>query len=189
VANPYAAPESTAVPPGETSVEHERRTHRTHEARVKGLGWALVMQGVARVLGGLLPAMAALGEQDGPDPAVASVFLTVALTLMGVGALTIAAGVGVHLLRRWGWHMGVLACVVGLVYVPMGTVLSLWGAALLLAPKGRRVFRQDYAAIQSATRHVEWQPKPLPGLIVGFLMVGALVGCVVALARLGMLAA
>lgn len=189
MANPYAAPQAVSVPSDVPPAELDRRTHRTHEARVKGLGWALVLQGGVRVLGGVVPALAALDHQDGLDATVAPVFLTTALALTGVGVLTIAAGVGVHLLRRWGWGLAVLACLVGLLYVPMGTVLSLWAAVLLLSPKGRRIFRADYAQIQAATRHVAWQPKPGPALLVGALMAASLIGGVVALARMGMLAA
>lgn len=186
MANPYAAPAGALAPVDGSDMELERRDHRTHEARVRGLGVAWMVQGVVRVLGAVIPARAAWEQAES---ATSPGLWTTAGLMAAVGVATILSGVGVRRLQQWGWILGMLTSLVGLIYVPMGTVLSLWAMGLLLAPKGLRIFAPDYAELQAQTPDVSWEPKPIPAMIVALVMVSALVGGCIALARLGMLAA
>lgn len=175
MSNPYAPPESTPAPvptDGLTAMERDRTLHRVHEARVRILGIAFMVQGGLRVLTLLAMAFALVAdadymENDWLGASIGAAFYAV------TGALSLVGGWALHQLKPWGRGFGFVMFLLSLISIPVGTLLSIWGAILLLTSKGRRVFSPDYAAVRAATPHLRWSPQP--AAFIGAALLGAVV--------------
>lgn len=160
--NPYAAPASSAAPsPGMldlSGVERDRMTHRAQEGRVRLFALALAIHGVMR---GSLAAMVGLSTlpELSTSPEDAIVLLGTYGFMGGLAALKVAAAYGLHQLKPWGRWVGIVAASMGLLAMPVGTALGVWGLIVLLKPSCERIFRVDYAEVRRRTPHIQWQGK------------------------------
>jgi hypothetical protein len=78
--------------------------------------------------------------------------------------------------RRWARIAAIVLSTVGLMAIPIGTLLCPYFLYLLLSAKGRRVFAPDYAAIVAATPHIKHRTSIIVWtLLAVFLAIAALV--------------
>lgn len=59
-----------------------------------------------------------------PDATVAGTLTTIGLVFLALAILNFAAAWGIWSLRRWAWGLGVVLAIIGLLFVPVGTVLG-----------------------------------------------------------------
>ncbi len=98
-----------------------------------------------------------------------------------IGALSLFVARGLRQLRPWARTATVVISVIGLVRVPLGTLINAYILYLLLSQKGRRIFQSDYADIVAATPDVKYR-----GSVVTWILLGILVLLLVVLAVFGL---
>ena len=147
--NPYQAPVSAGGPPGApgdvADAERVRREYLKLETNMRSLG-------LLQLLGGFTCAIAAVAQLlDG------GVLLGAALAALA--GLSAATGVEMRRLSERGRQLAIVSYGVGMISIPVGTIVGglvvyhcVWG-------KGRFVFTRDYAAVMAATPHIKYRSR------------------------------
>lgn len=174
--NPYAAPTAPYVEgdgKGGTA-EGVRRAHISHEASVKSIGLLYLLGAVLVIFMSVMllgAALSAAAPNTG-DPAFAVFLLVLGL---GQGAV----GIGLRRLKKWTRIPVGLLSGIGLLAVPLGTLINGYILYLVFSAKGRTVFSDEYKTIIQQTPHVQYKTS-----IVVWIFLALLVG-VIGLAILG----
>jgi hypothetical protein len=130
-----------------------RREHLGREASMQALGLLHYLLGGAVLLGTIYAV--ATGSNGGLEIRP-GVWGAIDLSVYGVGTVAMfVIGTGLRSLRRWARIAAIVVCAIGLLRVPVGTVICPYLMYLLLSAKGKRVFAPDYAAIVEATPHLK----------------------------------
>jgi hypothetical protein len=184
--NPYASPRSrlTHNPHDVGSVERDRLEHRAQEGHVRLFAVALGVHGAMRLgfagLMGLstLPELSTMGGE-------VWVLLGTYGFMAALALPKLIAAYGMHQLRPWGRWVGIGAAALGLLAMPIGTAVGIWGLIVLLMPKAQRVFSPDYAEVRRRTPGVPWKGLPVAigviaavGISTVVLSIAACVGLV-----------
>lgn len=183
--NPYAPPKARVDDVVQAGPEAEvlRRKYIKHEAAIRSCGILDYIGGVAFCFlgGGMLLSntlyRSALGA--GALAAVAAVYLV-------IGILSIIVGFGIRRLRPWARIASVVLSAIGLLEIPIGTVINGYILYLLASRKGQLIFTPQYAEIIAATPHVKYRSFLVLWVILGVLAALILFGVAVALFSRGL---
>ncbi len=96
-------------------------------------------------------------------------FVLIALCL-GMGVLSIVVGRGIRTLQPWARTICIVLAVIGLLAFPVGTMINAYILYLLHAEKGKRIFKEDYAAIMAATPGVKYRTSPVVWIVLGIIL-------------------
>ncbi|NUQ61994.1 MAG: hypothetical protein HUU20_05875 [Pirellulales bacterium] len=180
--NPYASPlTDTSVEVAgvfaPADVEAIRRKHLNHEASVRSVGTLYYLSGtfLAVMVLGLIAAFFAE-----PTPGMwLGMFLPLFYLAMAVLSFVLGAG-----LRRLDARVKIpvsILSVLGLIWIPIGTLINAYILYLMLSAKGRMVFSPDYHAIIAQTPHIKYRTSLLTRILLVILLliiVGSIVGFV-----------
>ena len=150
---PIRAPSESALPIG-LAPEAIRREHLRREASVHALGVLYYFIGAMTLATTVFTL--ATGSNAGLEvrPGYWGV---IDVTVYVAGAImALVVGHAVHRLRRWARVAAIVICSVGLLRLPVGTLIFPYFLYVLLSAKGKRVFAPDYGAIIAATPHLEY---------------------------------
>lgn len=182
-ANPYAPPLGSPAPlvaePSGAAVV--RRQYLSHEASVRSIGVLYYVGSVLLLTAGavmLYFAIAADGlspEERAPDFGLGIAYLVFA-TLQG------AAGYGLRRLRRWAKPIAVVFSIIGLLAVPLGTIISGYILYLLLSRKGSVVFSDHYQHVIAKTPEIRYKSSLLVLVLLAVLITVAIVSIIAAFA-------
>jgi hypothetical protein len=173
-ANPYAPPSARVddvvnAGPG----EEIRREHIQHEASIRSMGMLYLLGGglslVASVFG-------LAGSFAGEQTALITVLMTVYLAL---GILLIVTGRGVRRLQPWARTIAIVLSCIGLLGIPLGTLINGYFLYLLLSAKGKRIFEPDYSGIVAATPHIKYRTSTVAWIVLAILVLGVAAAIVV----------
>lgn len=172
IINPYAPPVATVE---EADVggdaERIRREHLNVETNLKSFGLLQLFGGVVAVPGSmLLLVMAAAGEELDAEG------LLVAIALLVMGTLSLVSGFLLRKLSPSARVPATIVAVLGLLQVPVGTLINGWLLSLLHGPKGRRVLTDEYQQIILRTPHVKYRTSPVVWVVLALLIGALLVG-------------
>ena len=151
--NPYAATLTDAETlVASDDVEAYRQRYLAHEASVKSIGTLYLLGAFLLTLIGLTMVVttAAAGE-------FLSVGLLVGAIYVVLGTLQGFVGYGLRRLQRWARIGAILFSVVGLLGIPIGTLISVYFLYLLLSEKGRIVFSDEYQRVIEQTPHMRYK--------------------------------
>lgn len=98
---------------------------------------------------------------------------------LALGILLIATGRGVRRLQPWARTVAIVLSCIGLLGVPLGTLIHGYFLYLLLSAKGKRIFEPDYAAIFAATPHVKYRTSIVVWILLGILLLAVAAAIVV----------
>jgi hypothetical protein len=153
-ANPYAAPAAHVadVAPGTSEAEAIRVAHIRHERQVKAVG-------TLYYLGGALTALAAIVFWLGPQgPLMDSAFsLGIAAVYTLLAAAWLVLGYGFRRMRPWVRVPGGILSALGLLAIPVGTLVNAWVLWIMFSAKGQVILSPTYDAIVAATPHVKYR--------------------------------
>lgn len=168
-ANRYAPPRAYVgdVSFGVTNAEAVRREHIQHEASVRSIGALYWLSGTILVLAGVVGVFNARATSGEFGPINV---LTFAI-LGGFGVASIAVGSGIRNLRPWARTVSIVMSVIGLLGIPVGTLINGYILYLLFAEKGKRLFEPDYQGIVAATPQVTYKTSIIVWIFVGLLVV------------------
>ncbi len=169
--NPYASPMAdiepvVLLPESEADAERIRREHIKHEANVKSVGSLYYLAAVGSLLVAAGPFVFILIEEG---------MGSMATILMAIyGALAIAfliLGRGLRKLdRRVRLPVGILSCL-GLLSVPIGTIINGYILYLIFCKKGVMVFSPEYQEIIHMTPHVKYKMSRVVIILLVVLLV------------------
>lgn len=172
-ANPYAAPATVVA--GETPLlndpEAVRREHITHEASVKSVGTLYLLGGI--IFAGCAIFYAYELMSGGLDSTWGLVASLAAMT-----ALQLWLGIGLRKLRKSARAGAAILSAIGLLGIPIGTIVSAYILYLLMSRKGNMVFSPEYQQIIELTPNVKYKSSRVMWivLIVFVLVVLAIAG-------------
>ena len=168
VENPYAPPasESFAATPATLLMDPEeiRKQYLRHEAAVRSVGSLYYLGGAIMAVAGvagLVEASAAGGEALGAS--LVCLVLSVVWLLVG------------RSLRRLDPRVKtpvVLLAALGLLAVPIGTLINAYILYLMLSKKAKVVFSEDYKEVIRKTPQIKYRSRfPLFAILGGLLLV------------------
>jgi len=192
--NPYAATASSAeaVSIAIDDAELTRRKYLSHEASIQSVGLLYMLGAAFSMLYGVGIVFAILYSQTGTGTLASVGFaeigeIGIGLLIGAVGMLQAYGGWSLRTLNASGKPIAVLLSVIGLLGIPIGTLISLYILYLLLSEKGRMVFSPEYKAVIAATPHIRYRTSLLNWILL-FVFLAVVVG-LVAFAVLGTKAA
>jgi hypothetical protein len=167
--NPYAPPTAAvADAPAALSpdVEPLRRDHVRHERALRAIGSLYWLSALAM---GLVTIVAvSFGSLDHP-----SVGVTRIVMLLFYGGLTLGLGTvayGLSSLRWWVRIPAIALSAVGLLAIPLGTLINGYALYLLLSAKGATILSRGYAEVIAATPQVRFKRTTGDWIAVGVLV-------------------
>ena len=160
--NPYAAPQANLIPDTEArQAELVRREHINHEASIRSIG----------VLYYLMAAMFALtGVGMLASESIGGFEMAMGLFLALLAVVFIFVGRAIRRLDRRCRRPVIVLGVVGLLNIPLGTLINAYLLYLLLAKKGKTIFSEDYAAVIAATPDVKYKTSIVVWVFVVLLV-------------------
>ena len=165
--NPYAPPKALVedIDPETSAAEATRRAHIAHERQLKSVGLLFYLSTAMLGVSALAPVI--VGGSRAEWPVVA---LLAALALAAA-----ATGYGFRALRPWVRYPGAAFAAIGLLAVPVGTLINGYILYLMFGARGRVVLAPEHAAIVAATPTVRYRRTIGDWIALG-LLVALLVG-------------
>lgn len=173
--NPYAPPKAAVedIEPGVSAAEAIRREHIAHERQLKSVGLLYFFATFALGVSAVVPLAVGGSKVDG----------AVSLLVGAFAALSAVVGYGYRTLRPWVRVPGAILAVLGLLAVPVGTIINAYILYLMFCARGATVLAPEYAAVVAATPHVrykrtvgDWIAIALVALFVGGMLIALVVG-------------
>lgn len=169
--NPYAPPTSAVSDPGvavDAATLQLRRDHVRHERLLRSTGslywfFTLLVTITAAVAIGF-------GSLDGGRPVGSALALVVAI----YGGLIFAVGAvayGLSRLRSWVRIPAIVLSVLGLLIIPVGTIINGYVLYLLLSKQGATILAPGYAEVMTATPEVRFQRTTGDWIALGIVVV------------------
>lgn len=169
--NPFAAPSSLDYAKENFGSDAERIRQELigHEASIQSIGLLYIVGSIVAVLYGIVVSLAssqamAVGRRD------AEVALVIAVVVLVLGIGQGAVGFGLRRLRSWTRiPVGVLSGI-GLIAVPLGTIINGYILYLIFSEKGNRVFSPEYQEIIRQTPHIKYRTSIIVKIFLGLLL-------------------
>lgn len=170
--NPYQAPQTFEIPESQLSdAEAIRQAHIKTEASIKSVGILYWLASVAVVITSIPIITAAIGHVDmTPLP------LATGLGLLALGILQFIVGFEIRRFKAWARiAVGILSGI-GLLSIPVGTIINAYILFLLFGKKGQMIFSAPYKDIVAATAHIKYKTSKWVWivLIVVVVFIGAM---------------
>lgn len=177
--NPYAAPQVDVLPSNlVTSTEETiRKEHLRTEASIKSIGFLYYLSAFSLVAVAL---MMLAGLRTGRD--FFAMGFGVFFLLLAAAHGTIAYGL--RRLKSWSRIPTIVFACLGLLSVPVGTIVGIYILVTVAGKKGRTVLSPDYRRIMELTPHLKYK-TPVVAWVLLTLLILALVGVIVAVALRG----
>ena len=175
--NPFASP--AAISPilgvaGEGSeFESIRRTHLNHEASIKSFGFLYYLSGAIAIISGVsilgtLTFIFVTGELP-RDHNLFILGLGVIYTLLGSYQIYVARGL--RKLSIAGRGGATFFGVLGLLFFPIGTLVSAYMLYLLWSQKGQVIFSPKYQHVLEATPHIVYKTSKVVWIALALLII------------------
>jgi hypothetical protein len=144
----------------DNELQQIRKAHISHEASVKSVG-LLYLLGAALMLLGCLGVIFTPGG-DG-------FFVGLFAALFGVAQLWL--GIGLRRLKPWARIGSGILSGLGLLAIPIGTIINAYILYLLFSKKGATVFSEDYQRVVAATPEIKYRTSIVIWIAVALLLV------------------
>ena len=164
--NPYAPPTAHTGPPainlGQPTAESIRRLHLKHEASVKSIGTLYFLGGLILIGTGFIPMLSA-GKEE-------AMTIPIGIGLVVLGLLQLWLAVGIRKLKRGAKIPAIILSVIGLIGIPIGTLISVYFLYLLCSQKGTMVFSDEYARVIAETPHIKYKTSIFVWILLALLL-------------------
>ncbi len=180
--NPYAAPaeQYSGGEFGNDAVEAIRRQYLSHEASIQSIGLLYILGSLIGTIAGV----ALLGMLfTAPNAAPDGIAFVWALFILVMGVAQGFVGNGLRKLQRWTRiPVGILSGI-GLIGIPIGTIINGYILYLIFSAKGSMVYSDAYQRVIQQTPHIKYKTSIIVWIFL-FLLLG-LIGMGVLFALLG----
>ncbi len=175
--NPFEPPQVDAVtsaPSGqEPDADRIRREHLNTETHIRSLGLLYILGGVVGTLAMLgmflaviIPAVFGKGSR------MSLAELLILIPLLALYPLLLVTGVSLRRFKPWSRWVAVAFSSLGLLGIPIGTLISGFFLYTLLNSKGSVVFTPQYARIVEQTPHIKYKTPTLAWILLGVILLG-----------------
>jgi hypothetical protein len=156
-----------------SAAEDVRNEYLKHEASVKSIGLLYYLGAVGFFLAGLGGMMVALSKSSGPEAMGRAVGSGAFLLLIGILQFWIGRGLR-RLNRQARIPTGILSGL-GLLAIPIGTIINAYILYLIFSAKGKMVFSDEYKDVIAQTPHIKYRTSILVWILLGLivLIIGA----------------
>ncbi len=178
--NPYAPPKASIAPAGATAPEDAERIRRellTHETSIRGVGLLYLLGTVTPGLATVTMLFMAVAE---PSVESSPVFLGFGVVYGLVAWLFYYLGRGLRRLNPRVRTGATILAVLGLLLIPIGTLINGYVLYLLHSQKGKRVMTPEYQAIVAQTPHIKYR-TPVWLIVLGLLLVALIIAGVLSM--------
>ena len=172
--NPYASPAAVNyVDAPLTDAGAIRKRHLSHEASVKSIGSLYMLGAILMVLsGGVMLVVTLVGVAWTAAPVESAIMAIMwCCFYLGLGILQGATAMGLRKLQKRARSVVVVFSVIGLIAIPIGTIISAYFLYLLLSQKGKMVFSEEYQQIIAATPHIKYKTSIIVVILLILLLV------------------
>jgi hypothetical protein len=178
--NPYSPPIAKIADNADVigDVEKIRQDHIRHEIQLKSIG---SLYGLAGILLGIasIAMLTTLFSNDRSLPSEQSAMFAGMLSLYAVLSIAmLAMAYGYRKLLPWVKIPGTLLSAIGMLGIPVGTLINGYILYLVWCQQGRFILGNDYQAIIRATPHIKYKrslgDKIALGIVIALLLGGAL---------------
>ncbi len=169
--SPYAPPKAIVIDDAkgyQTEFERVRREHLTTEAQLKSLGTLYCLGGTVMAVAGPLM-IVGVGARSANELAS---MLRIGIATVIIAALCIWLGYGYRNVKPWVKIPGTIVAAIGLINIPIGTVLGIAILYWMYSAQGQTVLSADYQNIIASTPHVKYQRSVLEWIMIGAVLVG-----------------
>lgn len=167
--DPYAAPIAVVADPDASPLEATRIAHLRHETSLRSVGWIYALGALLTGSTGVTM-LYAVGRLPANSP---SEFHTLGPVFLVFAVLAAISAWGFRMLSPWVRWIGGALSVLGLLWIPIGTLFNGYVLYLMFSAKGRRIFTAEYAQIRRQTPHVRFRRSPIEwagvAVVVGLL--------------------
>jgi len=168
--NPYAsAPVTEAATESPDTV---RRRYIGHEASVKSVGTLFIIGAILLLIMGVAGTVMAFGTppQGTTQQAHMMSSLMTALFFFAFGVFQFAVALGLRNLAPWAKTAATILACIGLLGIPIGTLINAYFLYILLSYKGKMVFSPYYKEIIERTPHVKYKTSIVVWIFLGLLL-------------------
>jgi hypothetical protein len=174
VQNPFASPISTGAINGSSDDEAVRNQYLSHEASIKSIGLLYVLGGVIGLILGcvyLAMGVGAISMPDGPEAQMAAgVILGLGVFFIIFSLLQLYGAISIRKLENVGRIIVTIFSVIGLLGIPIGTLISAYILYLLWSAKGKFIFTPEYRRVVEATPHIKYKTSIVVWILLGLLL-------------------
>jgi len=181
IQNPYAAaPVSSSLENAPEGAEAIRNQYLSHEASVKSIGLLYILGGLLGILVGLAyvgggiafmtnPALLK-GAQNQDTSLVLFIMIIMGAVCLAMSALQLYAAFNIRKLGGPGRVIITVFSCIGLLAIPVGTLISAYFLYLLWSEKGKYIFTPDYKKVVEATPHIKYKTSIVVWILLGLLV-------------------
>jgi hypothetical protein len=150
------------------AAEEMRKLHINHEASIRSIGLLYYLGGTAMLLGGVGMAIASFAAAQTSDRSVTAI-VGVVLVPFAIGYFFV--GSGLRRLRPWvRIPVGILSGL-GLLSIPVGTIINGYILYLVFSQKGTTVFSAAYQDVIRQTPHIKYKTSIAVWIFLALVLV------------------
>lgn len=177
--NPYAPPAESPTKRRSKHLEdatggkHEslRRKHIRHEANIRGISTLYLLQFGILLVGGIILIVFAIFAPSDEENLSRGFAITAGVVYLILGPAGIYFAMELRRCKSWARGVAVVLSAIGLLGVPLGTLLHAYFLWLLLSEQGQIVFSDKYRRAIKATPHIKPPVSLVVKIVLGLLVV------------------
>ncbi len=184
--NPYAAP-ITSAPPVDSDAVALRKAHLSQEANVKSFGSLFCLGAGLLIIVGTITLVTGIGmlsgtSVEGMDASqMGAVVIGTGVFYLTIGGLQLWIGMGLRRLNKVGRIGGTVLGALGLLGVPIGTLISGFLLYSLWSKKGKMIFSDQYKDVMAATPEIKYKTSIIVWILLGIVLLLIAAGIISAL--------
>lgn len=173
--NPYQATAQTSfqTTTADSADEAIRRQHLSHEAGIRSFGILFGIGAVLYLFLGIVTLIFGVVMLFSPQRgagAAAIVTLILPIIYVPLGLVQGFVAIGLRKLNNVGRIGGTVFGAIGLLGIPIGTLISAYLLYLLWSAKANMVFSPEYQRIRRATPHIKYKTSIVTWIVLGLLI-------------------
>lgn len=181
--NPYASPKTIDPLPAprsseEIEVQAIRRQYLRHETAIKSIGqFYYLIGGLTALAAAIFLGTVFFTELSRPQLTERILLAVLLVAIYGAfAAVFFTIGYGLYRLRGWvKWPVGILSGI-GLLSVPIGTLINAYILYVVFGKKGKMVFSPEYQEIVRQTPHIQYRTPLIAWIVLVLFLVALAVG-------------
>ncbi len=151
----------------EDSTATTRKDHIIHEALVRSVSVFYLLAALPLIALGAYGAFGAIALV-GSGWALFAVFVT--LVWWGIAYLLVNTGIGIWKLRGRSRVVSIVLSVLGLISIPVGTIISVFVLYVMCSGKGQKVFSPSYQHVIAQTQQLRRNNLLIFGIVTGLVL-------------------
>jgi hypothetical protein len=155
--------------------EQIRQEHLKHEASVKSVGILYLIGATFMGLGALIFPLRPSQPSGGAPSAVAAAPI---ILMLGLATVFFVTGIGIRKLKPWARIVSGILAGLGLLAIPIGTLVNAYILWLLFSKKGATIFSDDYRRIIAETPHIRYKTSIVVWILIGLVVALVLFGLI-----------